>query len=157
MEKRFWKGLISFVILSVIVVAVSLYFVSDNKLIGPVFLFVGVINLIFLKFLKIEIKTIYPDIIFGAIDNGVLIFAAIIGGAHAGIVGAVIGGAAGNTITDGIAGLFEGHMAEKLRRNKVKDERNAISASLGKMAGCLLGAGLGLILVWLISVFSPFK
>ena len=78
-----------------------------------------------------------------------LIFAAILVGQIACVFGAVIGGAAGNTITDGIGGLFEGHIAEKQKTLPI----TAISSSLGKMAGCLFGAGAGLLLVYFISLF----
>jgi len=144
--------LTSFIILSVIIIAVSSYFVFDKKLIGPAFLVLGVMNVIFLIFFKIELRSVYPDIIFGFMDNGVLVFAAVMGGNYAGVVGAIIGGAAGNTITDGIGGLFEGHIAEHQREYKIDNLRTAISTSLGKMTGCLFGAGIGLILVWLISL-----
>ena len=90
--------------------------------------------------------------IFGLIDNGVLVFAAVLGGSIAGVPGAIIGGAAGNTITDGIGGLFEGHVAQHQRQYKIDNLRTAFSSSFGKMAGCLFGAGIGLILVWLISL-----
>jgi len=153
MEKRFWHGLISFLILSIIIIAVSSYFLSDSQLIGPMFIVLGFINIFFLKGFQISFKSIYPDFIFGFIDNGILVFAAIIGGAYAGVAGAVIGGAAGNTITDGIGGLFEGHYAQKMKKQKIKINRDPISASLGKMAGCLFGAGLGLILVAIKSAF----
>ena len=153
MQKRFTQGLISVAILSIIVIAVSSYFVTNNYLIGPIFLALGIINILILKAYKISFKSIYPDFIFGFIDNSILVIAAIIGGAYAGVVGAVIGGAAGNTITDGIGGLFEGHYAQKLKRKKVKIKRDPISASLGKMAGCLFGAGIGLVLVWLKDIF----
>ena len=145
------KAINSLIALSVIVVAVSAYFVFNDALIGPAFLVLGLISLIFLRFFRIEIKSVYPDIIFGFIDNGVLVFAAVIGGNFAGIPGAIIGGAAGNTITDGIGGLFEGHIAEQQRKSKVQNYRTAISTTIGKMAGCLFGAGVGLILVWLIT------
>ena len=96
--------------------------------------------------------SVYPDIIFGFIDNSVLVVMAVLGGSIAGVAGAVIGGAAGNTITDGLGGLFEGHAAEKLRVRKIIAKRTAISSTLGKMAGCLFGAGVGLILVWAITL-----
>jgi len=150
-KKDFLKALTNFIILSSIIAAVSLYFVFDKNLIGPAFLFLGLINLVFLWIFKIEIKSVYPDIIFGAIDNGVLVFAAVLGGQYAGIFGAIIGGAAGNTITDGIGGLFEGHIAAHQREYKIDNLRTALSTSLGKMAGCLFGAGIGLILVNLIN------
>tara|TARA_Y100000034_G_scaffold34251_1_gene41976 strand:+ start:1830 stop:2291 length:462 start_codon:yes stop_codon:yes gene_type:complete len=152
MKNNLIKAIISFIILSIIVIAVSSYLVLENKLIGPAFLFLGVISLFFLRFLNIKIKSVYPDIIFGAIDNGVLIFAAVLGGIYAGVTGAIIGGAAGNTITDGIGGLFEGHIAENQRKYKIDNLRTALSTMLGKMTGCLFGAGAGLILVWLISL-----
>ena len=52
---------------------------------------------------------------FGAIDTGFLGVAALIGASFAGILGAIVGGAAGDAITDGFAGLFEGKMAEYLQ------------------------------------------
>jgi len=146
------KAITSFIILSIIVVAISFYFVFNNKLIGFIFLGLGLISLLFLKFFKIEFSSVYPDIVFGAIDNGVLIFAAVLGGAYAGVAGAIIGGAAGNTITDGIGGLFEGHLAQHQRKYKIDNLRTAMSTMLGKMTGCLFGAGTGLIIVWLISL-----
>ncbi len=146
------KAIISFITLSVIVVAIIAYFIFDERLIGPVFLGLGIISLIFLRFFKIKIKSVYPDFIFGVIDNGVLVFAAILGGTYAGVFGAIIGGAAGNTITDGIGGLFEGHIAEHQRKYKIDNLRTSLSTSLGKMSGCLFGAGIGLILIWLVSL-----
>lgn len=154
MKKKgsFVKAVTSFIILSLIVIAVGSYFIFDKELIGPAFLVLGIINLIFLKIFKIEIRSVYPDIVFGAIDNGVLVFLAILGGRYAGVFGAVIGGAAGNTITDGIGGLFEGHIAENQRKYKIDNLRTALSTMLGKMIGCLFGAGIGLTIVYLISL-----
>ena len=68
----------------------------------------------------------------------------------AGILGAVVGASAGNAITDGFAGLFEGWSADYLRKHKLEDKRTALSASLGKMAGCFFGAGIVLIIAWTI-------
>ena len=151
---RFLKALTSFIILSIIVIAVSSYLINKTHLIiGIAFLGLGIINLIFLKIFKIEMKSIYPDLVFGIIDNGVLVFAAILGGYFAGIMGAVIGGVAGNTITDGLGGLFEGRLAEKQRKKNIKTHRTTLSTTLGKMAGCLFGAGIGLIIIWLIGLF----
>jgi len=151
-KKNLVKAITSFIILSIIVIGVSAYFVFEEKLIGPLFLALGIINLIFLKIFKIKIKSVYPDIVFGAIDNGILVLAAVLGGTFAGVFGAIIGGVAGNTITDGIAGLFEGHIAENQRKYKIDNLRTSLSSSLGKMAGCLFGAGIGLIIVYLISL-----
>jgi len=152
MKNKFFKAIISFIIISIIVISVSVYFVFDKKLIGPAFLILGLISIFSLRFFKIKINTVYPDIVFGFIDNGILIFAAVLGGAYAGVIGAIIGGAAGNTITDGIGGLFEGHVAEKLRRKRINDKRTSLSTMLGKVIGCLFGAGVGLTLNYLISL-----
>ena len=146
MENNFLKAIISFIIISILVIGFSVYFIFNEKLIGPIFLLLGLISLIFLKIFKIKIISVYPDIVFGIIDNGVLIFAAILGANYAGIFGAIIGGAAGNTLTDGMGGLFEGHIAEKLRKEKIKNTRTALSTMLGKIIGCLFGAGIGLII-----------
>lgn len=147
------KALISFVIISIIVVAISLWFISNNKKIGFAFLGIGFLVLVMLKIFKIKIKEVYPDMLFGAIDNGFLVFAAVLGGQIAGVAGAVIGGAAGNTLTDGIGGIFEGHVAEHQRKYKINNLRTSLSTGLGKIAGCLFGAGIGLIILWLVSLF----
>jgi hypothetical protein len=146
------KAIFSLTFLSIIIVAVSAYFIHKENLIGTAFLILGILSLIVLKFLKINVIEVYPDMIFGFVDNGVLVFTAIIGGVYAGVFGAIIGGAAGNTITDGIGGLFEGYVAEHQRKMKISTKRTTVSASLGKMAGCLFGAGIGLLIVQLIQV-----
>jgi len=117
-------------------------------LIGPAYLLIAFIVIGILRIFGIDLKAVYPDIIFGIIDNGVLIFTAVIGGKFAGVAGAVLGGAAGNTLTDGIGGIFEGRIAEKLKRDNFEEERNSLSTMLGKVVGCLIGAGVGLILIW---------
>ena len=108
MRDGFLKSLTSLIILSVVIIAVSAYFVFDKMIIGPAFLGLGFLSLIIIKLFSIKFSAIYPDFVFGAIDNGFLIFAATIGASLAGVPGAIIGGAAGNTITDSFGGLFEG-------------------------------------------------
>ena len=151
-NSNFVKALVSWIILSIIVIAVSAYFVFDTIFIGPAFLILGFISLLFPLFFKISIRSLYPDMIFGAIDNGILIFAAVLGGLYAGVAGAIIGGAAGNTLTDGLGGLFEGYVAENQRKIKINNLRTSLSTMLGKVSGCLFGAGLGLVLVELIKI-----
>lgn len=80
------------------------------------------------------------------IDNGILAIMAILGGEIAGVVGAILGGVVGNAISDGIAGVFEGYYAQKLRSNNISDGRTILRSSVGKMAGCLLGAGLAMMI-----------
>jgi hypothetical protein len=151
-EYKFLKALGNFLILTIIVIGVSAFFLNKEGVIGFAFILMGFVGLAMLKLYKIEFRQVYPDVIFGAIDNGVLIFAAVIGGNLGGVTGAVIGGAAGNTITDGIGGLFEGNIAEHQREYKIDNLRTALSTSLGKMVGCLWGAGLGLEIVHLITL-----
>jgi len=134
------------IMLCIVIFAVSLYFIYYSKLIGPVILGLGILCLITLIPFKISIKTIWPDIIFGLIDNGILAILAIFGGEIAGVVGAVIGGVVGNAITDGIAGIFEGYAAEKMRMKNISDQRTMLGSAIGKMAGCLLAAGIVLII-----------
>jgi hypothetical protein len=127
-------------------------FVFDKKLIGFLFLGLGILTNFLLKIFKIKVKEVLPDMIFGFIDNGILVFVTIVGANYAGIPGAILGGAAGNTITDGIGGLFEGHLSEKLRNKQIYERRTSLSTMFGKVAGCLYGAGIALILFWLISL-----
>ena len=146
MKNNFISAGINVITLCVIIVSVSAYFIYNSNLIGLVILDLGILCLIFLTFFKISIKTIWPDIIFGLIDNGVLAILAIFGGEIAGVAGAVIGGVVGNAITDGIAGIFEGFVAERMRNNNISDHRTMLGSAVGKMAGCLLGAGVVLII-----------
>jgi outer membrane lipoprotein SlyB len=91
---------------------------------------------------RIKLKSTLPDIFFGILDNGLLAVFAIFGAHFAGVTGAIIGGVVGNAITDGIAGFFEGYSAEKLRLQNVSEKRTMLKSAVGKMAGCLLGAGI---------------
>lgn len=152
----FLKAIVSFVLLSIVIIGVSIYFMQSKVWIGPAFLGLGLVNLLIIKFFKIKISSIYPDMIFGFIDNGVLVFAAVLGGMYAGVVGAVIGGAAGNALTDGIGGLFEGYVAEHQRKFEIDNVRTSLSTMLGKIAGCLFGAGAGLILVWFAGTIQGY-
>ena len=152
MNKKFIVALLNVLILCVIIFVVSVYFVSSAKLIGWVIFGLGLLCLVSLKLFKILIKSIWPDIVFGIIDNGILAILAIIGGEIAGVAGAIVGGVVGNAITDGIAGIFEGEMAEKLRERKISEERTMLGSAVGKMAGCLLGAGAVLIVANLVQI-----
>jgi len=146
------KAITSFITLSIIVVAVGAYFVTRDGLIGPSFLALGGLSLLFLKFLKIKIKPIRPDLAFGFADNFIMSFAVIVGGIVGGIPGAIIGGVAGNTITDGVGGFIEGYISERSTKGKFEKKRTALSSSLGKMVGCMFGAGVGLTIAHLVSL-----
>lgn len=150
-NKVLLKAITSFFVLTVAVIAIAYYFVFKSHLIGPAFIALGIFSLIFIRFRGIKIKNIIPDLIFGFIDNSVMVFAAIIGARVGSVPGAIIGGVSGNTITDGIGGLFEGHIADHQREYKIDNLRTALSSSIGKMIGCILGAGFSLTGVYIIS------
>ncbi len=142
------KSLISVGLLCLIVLVVSGFFVYQKRWIGIIFIFLGLLHLLVLKCFKIEIKSVWPDIMFGIIDNGILVIGAMIGANFAGVLGAIVGGSTMNAVTDGIAGIFEGWTAEYLRKHKIKEQRIALSTALGKMAGCFFGAGFVLLILW---------
>jgi len=108
---------------------------------GLILIILAFVSLMSLMPFQVKLKSVLPDIFFGIIDNGVLAILAIFGGHFAGVAGAIAGGVVGNAITDGIAGIFEGRLAEKLRERLVIEERTMLKSAVGKMAGCLLGAG----------------
>lgn len=129
-------------ILSVVVFAVAGYFIHRPQVIGLVLVILGLLCLASLKLFSVRIRSVQPDIVFGVIDNGILAIFALFGAEIAGVAGAIIGGAVGNAVTDGIAGLFEGYWAEKT----LNSQRTVLGSAVGKMAGCLLGAGVVLAL-----------
>jgi len=141
MYKKYIFPILNIATLCIIIFVVSIFFIYKSETIGFVLIVLSFLCLIPLFFSKTRIKSIIPDIIFGIIDNGVLVIFSVFGGEIAGVAGAVIGGAVGNAITDGIAGMFEGYSAEKLRLENVEEERTILGSAIGKMAGCLLGAG----------------
>jgi hypothetical protein len=149
-KNNFIKALGIFIVFAIFIVGVSVYFLYDEIMIGPAYILLALLGILILKFTKITLKEVYPDVIFGIIDNGFLIFTTVLGGKIAGVAGAVLGGAAGNTLTDGFGGLIEGKIAQKLRHDHFEENRTAFSTMMGKVIGCLLGAGFGLIIVWLI-------
>lgn len=147
--KKYLLSITHVLVLCLVIFVVSGEFIHQANLIGLVLIGLSLICLISLKFHKLKFVTIYPDIIFGVIDNGILAVMALFGGEIAGTLGAVIGGVVGNSITDGIAGLFEGYWAEKYETGN----RTTLGSAVGKMLGCLLGAGI----VLLFANFLSFK
>lgn len=151
MEKEGWiNAIVSVVILSVIILAATMFVIYQQKWVGIVFIMLGLLHLVALKIFGRDVKTVWPDVVFGVIDNGFLVVGAIVGASFAGIIGAIVGGAAVNTLTDGLAGIFEGWTAEYLRKHGIKEKRTALSSAIGKMAGCLFGAGIILVILWTI-------
>lgn len=145
-KKIFLLSILNIVILCVLIGGVSVYFVENNFWIGFVLILLAILCLVSLTLFKVNLRSIQPDIIFGIVDNGFLAIFAIFGAHFAGIAGAILGGVVGNAITDGIAGIFEGYWAENLRNNSISDNRTMLNSAVGKMTGCLFGAGVVLIL-----------
>ena len=146
-------GFLSVLVISLVAVgSLSLaYAYAYKTLIGPTLLALGLLSMVPLRLGGRTIKSCSADIVFGVVDTGFLGVAALIGARFAGVYGAIVGGAAGDAITDGFAGLWEGRVAQYLRKHGVREARTPLSASMGKMAGCFLGVGLLLTFVWTIA------
>lgn len=147
-KEGFVAGLISVIVISFIAVGSLSVTINYKRLIGPTLILLGLLSLVPLRLFGRPIKSCSADIVFGAIDTGFLGVAALIGASFAGVLGAIVGGAAGDAITDGFAGLWEGKVAQQLRKRGIREARTPLSASMGKMTGCFLGVGLLLTLVW---------
>lgn len=109
--------------------------------IGPVILILSLLPVIGLVLARRSLAGAIPDLIFGSIDTGLLTIPALAGGTMFGVAGAIAGGVIGDALTDGIAGFFEGSIAERLRSKGIVESREPVTTSLGKMAGCMCGSG----------------
>lgn len=147
-KEGFISALVSVTIITIVLVCVISFILYNTKLIGPLLIVLGFIPWIPLKLSGRTIKSVGADIIFGAVDTGFLGIAALIGANFAGILGAIVGGAVGDAVTDGYAGLFEGKIAEYLRKHGIDEARTPLSSSMGKMSGCLIGVGIVLTIAW---------
>ena len=123
---------------------------------GPVILSLAFIPLAGIVFAKRAIRSAIPDLIFGAIDTGLLTIPALWGGAIFGVAGAIAGGVVGDALTDGIAGFFEGSIASWLRKKGIEESREPINTALGKMAGCLAGSGFVLTCALIVGIRVRF-
>lgn len=146
MNKKIILSILNIITLCIVITAVSIFFINDTNWMGYILVALSFLCLISLIPFKINLKSVLPDISFGLIDNGILAILAIFGAHFAGVAGAIIGGVVGNAITDGIAGIFEGKLSEKLRQRFIPEERTMLKSAVGKMAGCLFGAGIVLII-----------
>jgi len=140
MKKRNRKILeISIVILLSIITAIIAFFsMRLGRFVSIVIFGLGLVPILVACIFKISLKKMLPDIIFGLIDNLLLIIPAIIGAELFGAVGALAGAIVGNAISDSIAGLFEGSISEWLHIKGIDSTRTILGSSLGKMSGCLL-------------------
>jgi len=120
---------------------------QNRLLLGPMILGLTLLPLLGLLAAKRRVNAAVPDIVFGGIDTGLLAVPALLGGMQFGAIGALAGAVIGDAITDSIAGFFEGGIARWLRSKGIEEARDPITSSLGKMAGCLLGAGIVLTVI----------
>jgi hypothetical protein len=125
--------------------------------VGPVILLLSAIPLTGIILARRTVSGVVPDLLFGAIDTGLLTIPALWGGALYGVAGAIAGGVIGDALTDGIAGFFEGSIAAWLRNKGITESREPISTALGKMAGCLFGSGFVLTCALLIGIRVRFS
>ena len=124
--------------------------------IGPIILGLTLIPVAGLLMAKRSLTGAAPDMVFGAIDTGLLTIPALWGSMLFGVAGAIAGGVIGDSLTDAIAGFFEGSIAEWLRRKGIEESREAITTGLGKMSGCLLGSGIVLTIAFLVGIEPEF-
>lgn len=124
--------------------------------VGPVLIGLGVFALLGVMVVGRGFKSALPDLVFGSIDTGLLAIPALWGGALFGVAGAIAGAVIGDALTDAIAGFFEGSVAQWLRQRGFEAGREPVTTSLGKMSGCLLGAGLVLTVALIFGVSPRF-
>lgn len=101
-------------LVSIILVIIGYFALQQGWLIGPIVFLLGFVPLVSAVFSRLEVKRLIPDIVFGALDTGLLMIAALIGAEAFGVLGAIVGTAIGDAVTDGIAGFFEGGIAMRL-------------------------------------------
>jgi hypothetical protein len=146
-----------FVILVAIpVAAAGLVMLRWQLPVGPVVLGLSVVPIAGLILAGRRLVAAVPDMVFGAIDTGLLVIPALLGGMAFGVAGAIAGSVIGDALTDAVAGFFEGGISEWLRERGIDESREAVTSSLGKMSGCLQGAGLVLTLAFAAGVRPVF-
>ena len=136
-EKKVME-IIIVVLLSVFTAFIAFYAMRLGRFASLIIFAMGFIPIMVAYFLRLDLKKMLPDIIFGIIDNLVLIIPAIVGAELFGAAGALTGAVVGNAISDAIAGYFEGNLSEFLKAKGINATRTVLGSSLGKMSGCLL-------------------
>ena len=134
------------VIFSIVTVIIAFFSMRLGRFVSIIIFGLGLLPILIAYIFKINLKKILPDIIFGLIDNILLIIPAIIGAELFGAAGALAGAVVGNAVSDGIAGLFEGSISEWLNIKGIDSKRTLLGSSLGKMSGCLL---IGIFLIFI--------
>jgi hypothetical protein len=136
-EKKIMETIIV-ILLSAFTAFIAFYSMRLGRFVSLIIFALGFIPVLIAYFLRIDLKKMLPDIIFGITDNLVLVIPAIIGAELFGAAGALVGAVVGNAISDAIAGYFEGNLSEFLHSRGIDATRTVLGSSLGKMSGCLL-------------------
>jgi len=138
-----------------LVIIFSIYPIASKDLVswaGPVLLALGLAPLAVLKIHGKQLATVGADIAFGAFDTGFMTVTSLAGASFAGVLGAVVGAGAGDAITDAWGGLIEGKVATWLRKRGIEEARKPFPTSMGKMSGCLFGAGVTITIAGLLGI-----
>ena len=143
-EKKIMETIIV-ILLSVFTAFVAFYSMRLGKFSSLIIFALGFIPILIAYFLKIDLKKMLPDIIFGLTDNLILLIPAVIGAELFGAAGALVGAIVGNAISDAVAGYFEGNLSEFLHSKGIDATRTVLGSSLGKMSGCLV---VGILLIF---------
>lgn len=146
------SNVVNTALVSVILVVVGYFALKGGWLIGPIIFLLGFVPLTSAVLSRLELRRLIPDVVFGAMDTGLLMIAALAGAEAFGVLGAIVGSAIGDAVTDAIAGFFEGSIAEWLRKRGIEEARTELGSALGKMSGCLLGGGLVLTTASLLGI-----
>lgn len=139
-------------LVSLILVFLAYWTLRGGRWYGPAVLAMTLVPLFGARLGKLELKRLLPDVVFGAVDTGLLTLASIIGASTFGVIGAIVGGVVGDAITDAVAGFFEGGISEWLRSKGIDESRTALGSACGKMTGCLAGSGVVLTIAGLIGM-----
>jgi hypothetical protein len=143
-EKKIMETIVV-VLLSVFTAFIAFYSMRLGRFSSLVIFALGSVPILVSYFLKIDLKRMIPDFIFGITDNLLLVIPAIIGAELFGAAGALAGAVVGNAISDAVAGYFEGNISEFLHSKGIDATRTVLGSSLGKMSGCLM---VGILLIF---------
>lgn len=150
------KNLLYILVIAIVIAILGILTLNYHLTVGPAILLFTMVPLLGLFLAGRSIKSAIPDLVFGAIDTGLLTIPALWGGMMFGVVGAIAGGVIGDSLTDAIAGFFEGGIAQWLRNRGIETSREPITTSLGKMAGCLFGSGFILSIALIFGINPQF-
>jgi len=136
-EKKIMETIIV-LFLSAFIMLIAFYSMRLGRFVSLIIFALGFIPMLIAFLLKIDLKKMLPDIIFGFTDNLILIIPTVIGAELFGAAGALAGAIVGNAVSDAIAGYFEGNLAVFIHSKGIDATRTVLGSSLGKMSGCLL-------------------